>query len=90
MKRIAVGLRWSISRRQIHENAEKISALKTEKDMASAVYILYREAENTWNNIFRLSGRRLRPLSPFGMEKHDVQAVFPYIDKRWIKNVWEL
>lgn len=32
---------------RFHENAEKISALKTEKDMASAVYILYREAENT-------------------------------------------
>lgn len=60
-----------------------------EENRTVAFIALTKKMEKTWDNIFRLKGRRLRKLFPFGNEAHDVQAVFPYIDKTWIKNVWE-
>ena len=76
--------------KRFYDNAQQISnRAEDDEYTVNAMYVLYREAENTWKNIFRLEGRRLRPVFPFGMEKRNVQAVFPYIDKKWIKNTWE-
>ena len=76
--------------KRFYDNVQQISnRAEDDEYTVNAKYVLYREAEHTWKNIFRLEGRRLRPVFPFGMEKRDVQAVFPYIDKKWIRNIWE-
>lgn len=50
---------------------------------------LWDEIIGTWDNIFRLEGRRLRSVMGV-METHDVQAVFPVIMKDWITVVEKL
>ena len=55
--------------------------------MAQAIW---EETEKSWDNIFRLEGRKLRKFSTqFGThrEKKDIQAAFPVILKKWIVEV---
>lgn len=70
--------------KQFEEKLAHITQLKKDEDIYREMRCLFCETEKTWNNIFRLEGRRLRPIFPGGMEVYDVQAVFPYIDKEWL------
>lgn len=50
---------------------------------------LWREIHDSWDNIFRLEGRRLKSFMGED-EKYDIQAVFPIIVKDWIVSVEEV
>ena len=53
---------------------------------SAAAEEIWKECKQSWDNIFRLEGRRLH--SFMGAEEcYDVQAVFPFIQKEWIVTI---
>ena len=54
-----------------------------QREMAESIY---QETVSSWDNIFRLEGRRLKDFIGIP-EKHDIQAAFPVLDKRCIVSV---
>ena len=84
----------NVERAKIREFEKKKSAVyrmpeytAAEKEAKSiAADNLWNEMEQSWDNIFRLTGRRLKYV--MGMkERYDIQAVFPFILKKWVVNV---
>ena len=65
------------------EQLRKMPAGKQKRELAEAIY---QDTVASWDNIFRLEGRRLREFMGIP-EKHDIQAAFPFLDERWIVRV---
>ena len=65
------------------ERFKKIRGSRKKQEAAEAIY---HEVVSSWDNIFRLEGRRLKDFMGIP-EKHDIQAAFPIIDKSWIVRV---
>ena len=65
------------------EQLRKMPVGKQKHELAEAIY---QETIASWDNIFRLEGRRLREFMGIP-EKHDIQAAFPFFDGRWIIRV---
>ena len=65
------------------EQLRKMPAGKQKRELAEAIY---QDTVASWDNIFRLEGRRLREFMGIP-EKHDIQAAFPFLDERCIVRV---
>ena len=72
--------------REYNRRAEQFAKMKDGPEKLKAAEVLYQETVSSWDNMFRLEGRRLKEYMGIP-EKHDIQAVFPAIDKRMIVSV---
>ena len=62
---------------------------KEQKAKTAAAEVLWEEMMNSWDNILRTEGRRLKEFMG-ETECHDIQAAFPLIMKDWIVAVEEV
>jgi hypothetical protein len=83
------------AREAFNKKAEKLEHTKDPALAEALAEELDNEIKKSWDNIFTVDGsRRLKVLSyPFTLpiqETFDVQAVFPMLAKRWIKDIEEV